>query len=68
MDSSEPSLLDSARSGRTTQEEQRWSPLQWPRPHTGGKGVITQWVYGESIVSFETIRLVSTHQVWVEYF
>ena len=35
---------------------------------TGGKGVITQWVHGEFIVSFETICLVNTHQVCVEYF
>ena len=35
---------------------------------TGGKGVITQWVHGEFIVSFETIRLVNTHQVCVECF
>ena len=36
--------------------------------NTGGKGIITQWVHGEFIVSFETIRLVNTHQVCVEYF
>ena len=35
---------------------------------TGGEGVITQWVHGEFIVSFETICLVNTHQVCVEYF
>ena len=35
---------------------------------TGGKGVITQWVHGEFIVSFETILPVNTHQVCVEYF
>ena len=35
---------------------------------TGGKGVITQWVHGEFIVSFETIHPVNTHQVRVEYF
>ena len=35
---------------------------------TGGKGVITQWVHGEFIVCFETIRPVNTHQVCVEYF
>ena len=35
---------------------------------TGGKGVITQWVHGELIVSFETIHPVNTHQVCVEYF
>ena len=37
-------------------------------PDTGGKGVITQWVHGEFIVSFETIHPVNTHQVYVEYF
>ena len=36
--------------------------------NTGGKGVITQWVHGEFIVSFEIIHLVNTHQVCVEYF
>ena len=36
--------------------------------NTGGKGVITQWVHGEFIVSFGTICLVDTHQVCVEYF
>ena len=35
---------------------------------TGGKGVITQWVHGEFIVSFETICSFNTHQVCVEYF
>ena len=33
-----------------------------------GKGVITQWVHGEFIVSFETICPANTHQVCVEYF
>ena len=40
------------------------SASQKPNSHfdiTGGKGVITQWVHGEFIVSFETIHLVNTH-------
>ena len=42
----------------------------WTRRKTDteGKGIITQWVHGEFIVSFETICLVNTHQVCVEYF
>ena len=46
----------------------RSQPACSPLADTGGKGVITQWVHGEFIVSFETICLVSTHQVCVEYF
>ena len=30
-----------------------------PEENNGGKGVITQWVHGEFIVSFETICLVN---------
>ena len=44
------------------------TPVQEEVVDTGGKGVITQWVHGELIVSFETIHLVNTHQVCVEYF
>ena len=47
-------------------DEQHCTPLCVP--HTGGKGVITQWVHGEFIVSFETICPVNTHQVSAEYF
>ena len=45
-------------------------PINTPRNTlvTEGKGIITQWVHGEFIVSFETICPVNTHQVCVEYF
>jgi hypothetical protein len=39
-----------------------------PSSHTGGKGVLTQWVHCEFIVGFETIRPVVTHQVLFGYF
>ena len=45
-----------------------WQDNMQDKTDTGGKEVITQWVHGEFIVSFETIRLVNTHQVCVEYF
>ena len=59
-----PSLLPTDRLYRTPPVE----GVSQLVPITGGKGVITQWVHGEFIVSFETIHPVNTHQVCVEYF